>query len=411
MSDRRARYAPLAARRPALTQTMRAATASGLESAGARIPGEGKPLDPATCAYMEPRFGHDLRAVRVHADAAAAKFARALGAAAYTTGREIAFAEARYDPVITEDRAPLAHELADVVQQTCRGTPERGGEQASLEAEADDAAIAMTRGEPAPPLSAVSPGIQRRVEMRDVGRREQSGIARLGELIDLLNKISTALIFSVEGVVLRYTENPYGDITEFDRQMKAFIDSGTVLPMRLTNRHGLTPRGPVDGDDRERGYVDMDDLLAASDLGLQALLDHILCEREATPNYARRMGSASTNADDPAVFAEFLRAHVRGIGTELQVLRDFFGDPGIVAVDLRQRIFRSSRGDTIREVDRRGSGRDRIGILALSWEVVLRDRRRITPEEYRGLLQQEEAQAARVRRAELCESPMVGPPP
>ena len=28
----------------------------------------GQPLDPATRAYMEPRFGHDLSKVRVHAD-------------------------------------------------------------------------------------------------------------------------------------------------------------------------------------------------------------------------------------------------------------------------------------------------------------------------------------------------------
>src|SRR5712692_5063517 len=44
----------------------------------------GQPLDPATRAFMEPRFGHDFSRVRVHTDARAATSARALGAEAYT---------------------------------------------------------------------------------------------------------------------------------------------------------------------------------------------------------------------------------------------------------------------------------------------------------------------------------------
>jgi len=44
----------------------------------------GRPLDTATRAFFEPRFGHDLSHVRVHADAKAAESAQAVGAAAYT---------------------------------------------------------------------------------------------------------------------------------------------------------------------------------------------------------------------------------------------------------------------------------------------------------------------------------------
>ena len=80
----------------------------------------GRPLDPATRAFMEPRFGHDFGRVRVHADARAAASARAVHALAFTVGRDIVFAPGQYAPSSTEGRRLLAHELAHVVQQ--RGT-------------------------------------------------------------------------------------------------------------------------------------------------------------------------------------------------------------------------------------------------------------------------------------------------
>ena len=44
----------------------------------------GQPLDEATRAFMEPRFGHDFSRVRLHTDAEAAESARAVNALAYT---------------------------------------------------------------------------------------------------------------------------------------------------------------------------------------------------------------------------------------------------------------------------------------------------------------------------------------
>src|SRR5918912_2929695 len=51
----------------------------------------GQPLDAATRAYFEPRFGHDFGGVRVHTDARAAQSARAVNALAYTVGRDVVF--------------------------------------------------------------------------------------------------------------------------------------------------------------------------------------------------------------------------------------------------------------------------------------------------------------------------------
>jgi|GEM_PF-5572033 len=83
--------------------------------AALRHPGD--PLDRATRAFFEPRFHHDLRQVRVHTDASAAAAARDLGAAAYTVGRELFFAQGHYAPAAGPGRQLLAHELAHTVQQ------------------------------------------------------------------------------------------------------------------------------------------------------------------------------------------------------------------------------------------------------------------------------------------------------
>jgi hypothetical protein len=77
----------------------------------------GQPLDPATRAFMEPRFGHDFSKVRVHADQRAARSAQAVNAFAYAVGRDVVFASGRYTPGTCEGRELLAHELVHTLQQ------------------------------------------------------------------------------------------------------------------------------------------------------------------------------------------------------------------------------------------------------------------------------------------------------
>ncbi len=68
---------------------------------------------------------YDFSGVRIHADAAAAESARAVGALAYTAGRDVVFAAGQYAPASAAGRELLAHELTHVVQQ--------GGEGAVLQ--------------------------------------------------------------------------------------------------------------------------------------------------------------------------------------------------------------------------------------------------------------------------------------
>jgi len=81
----------------------------------------GRPLDAATRAYMEPRFGYDFSRVRVHTDARAAESAEAVNSLAYTVGRDVVFGHGQYAPHDGAGRRLLAHELTHVMQQGAAG--------------------------------------------------------------------------------------------------------------------------------------------------------------------------------------------------------------------------------------------------------------------------------------------------
>lgn len=100
----------------------------------------GQPLDAATRAAMEPRFGHDFSRVRVHTGARERQSAHAVHALAYAAGNHIVLGH----PSVSRDI--LAHELAHVTQH-------RGGDalptrvapaNSRAEQEADRAASAAS---------------------------------------------------------------------------------------------------------------------------------------------------------------------------------------------------------------------------------------------------------------------------
>jgi hypothetical protein len=74
----------------------------------------GRPLDSASRAFFEPRYGRNFGPVRIHTDGQAAALAQALHARAFTCGRDIFFDADRYQPGTPAGRQLLAHELAHV---------------------------------------------------------------------------------------------------------------------------------------------------------------------------------------------------------------------------------------------------------------------------------------------------------
>jgi Domain of unknown function (DUF4157) len=111
----------------------------------------GEPLDAATRAFFEPRFGHDFSRVRIHADAKAAASAREVDAFAYTGGQHVVFGRQRYAPESGPGRRLLAHELTHVVQQGARRTDSfvQRATGADPIAEKDEAPVSLDTGIPA----------------------------------------------------------------------------------------------------------------------------------------------------------------------------------------------------------------------------------------------------------------------
>ena len=66
-------------------------------------------------------FGFSM--IRIHADADAAASARAVGARAYTVGRDIVFADGQYQPATAAGRQLLAHELVHAAQAIADPVP------------------------------------------------------------------------------------------------------------------------------------------------------------------------------------------------------------------------------------------------------------------------------------------------
>lgn len=90
----------------------------------------GVPLDPATHDFMQSRFGRDFGDVRIHTGESAARSAEAVGARAYTVGRDVVFGAGQYQPQADSGRRLLAHELVHTVQQDAAGAPAAVSRQA-----------------------------------------------------------------------------------------------------------------------------------------------------------------------------------------------------------------------------------------------------------------------------------------
>ncbi len=120
-------------------ETIHAHAARGVSGGGGALP---------HLAAIQRSFGHhDVSGVRAHVGGAAAEAAQAIGAAAYATGDDVAFAGA-------PDLRQAAHEAAHVVQQRggvrLDGGVGRAGDP--YERHADDVAALVTRGESAEAL-------------------------------------------------------------------------------------------------------------------------------------------------------------------------------------------------------------------------------------------------------------------
>jgi hypothetical protein len=80
-------------------------------------PSGGMALPDRVRRFMEPRFGADFRAVRIHVGEHAARLSQRVSARAFTLGKHIYFAHGAYQPDSLEGRELIAHELTHTLQQ------------------------------------------------------------------------------------------------------------------------------------------------------------------------------------------------------------------------------------------------------------------------------------------------------
>jgi hypothetical protein len=221
--------------------------------------------------------------------------------------------------------------------------------------------------------------LQRAVQLRPPGRGEASAFDRAGELVDRINQQTPGVVYELaaDGRTLTYTVLDGSLLENFDRKLIEFIDNPAVAPMRLITNEGLVDGQRLLIDSLQLAYVDLDDMLASSDLSFQLNLIHFLEERLAVRNYERRIGTDMS--------ADFPRAHAAGLRSETEHLRSVVGDPTI------EFVFEENQGNgrivfgfrsraeryRIFHVFRRG-GR---GVQGGDVFVLMPDRRRLTIEE------------------------------
>jgi hypothetical protein len=142
---------------------------------------------------MESTFGEDFSGVRLQTGPEAEQSARAMNAAAYTTGENIVLAESKLRTV--QAGRLLAHELAHVVQQRRAGSRQGAGVNSpgdQFEKDADQAAQAALQGRPvhiavggAPPLvqrkSPDEPKAPSPSELADEELKKSAGSRKLGK--------------------------------------------------------------------------------------------------------------------------------------------------------------------------------------------------------------------------------------
>ena len=113
-------------------------------------PSRAQALEPASRAFLEPRFGHSLENIRIFSDAQAHSQSQNLDAAAFTVGQDIFFSNGLYDPDSRNGMHLLTHEVAHAVQQRdatdAPGGLEVAGQSSSLETEALGATDAIMGG-------------------------------------------------------------------------------------------------------------------------------------------------------------------------------------------------------------------------------------------------------------------------
>jgi outer membrane protein OmpA-like peptidoglycan-associated protein len=173
----------------------------------------GRPLHAGARAELEPLVGRDLGDVRVHDDAVAARSAEAVGAQAYTAGKDVVFGAGRYAPETAEGRGVIAHEVGHVVGG-------QGGGGTVLRAPLDPAAKALPKV-PEPRVAQIGSATVATVYFaHDVFVLEPSGFAAVQKLAEQVSFMAKPMV-SVDGYAS--TEGPPARNVDLARMRRELV--------------------------------------------------------------------------------------------------------------------------------------------------------------------------------------------
>ena len=225
----------------------------------------GRPLEPRTRAFMEPRFGRDFSGVRVHTDARAAESARSVAAHAYTVGQDLVFGQGRYSPDTASGTRLLAHELAHTVQQSTVSRPqaklEIDASDSPLEAAADQAADAVLQGRTVPGLPTVGPTLSRQVaETRTLP--EERGECKPNPVLGTdITDITHVTLPTADAPTGKYTISSVQPVS--DNEKRVVISTGKSYlvrrnPWTTTDDVPSTSGSAKPGMDRQNVWLDVE---------------------------------------------------------------------------------------------------------------------------------------------------------
>lgn len=188
----------------------------------------GQPLDPATRAFMEPRFGHDFSRVRVHTGAMADESAGDVNALAYTVGSHVVFGAGRFAPGTRQGRRLIAHELTHVLQQ--------GGGVAAIQRAPGDATKPATS-------PASRQAYQRYLEtLREVMAKPGVTDPKLAEIVEKLYRDNPEIGSGSTAAAIRH-ELATGMPTKGTRHLQAGLDRLNMLADWLKAQKKLREAG------------------------------------------------------------------------------------------------------------------------------------------------------------------------
>lgn len=307
----------------------------GLDDDGTGAPSDdsprsagGVPLDAGLRAFFEPRFARRLGHVRLHTDAAAARRAREVRAAAFASGADVFFAEGRYAPWRPSGLRLLAHELAHVVQQTAPHASAEG----PVKARADGASIArsvddwlagtvdlrgFTYTQLLDELDALGQYLERQTESSEDTVRIGEAIASLRAEIDRRDAAARPSAARGGGPRdrRRTTATAAVDAPLPDRYPRVLLETTSVAyadPAEMRAEYDLVMQwlGHADISRQQRRILQEE----RDNLAPQLQVDR---ERVATARHAERLRAALTPADrDDGHALETLAATIEGIAAD-----------------------------------------------------------------------------------------------